>query len=74
MPARKASNLSLDTALLSEAREMNINLSRAAENGIAEAIKSERERRWRLENADAIKEYNKRVEKEGLLLAKYRTF
>lgn len=72
--ARKAANLSLDAALLSEARELNINLSRAAESGIADAVKAERERRWRLENADAIKAYNDYIEKNGLPLAKYRQF
>lgn len=72
--ARKAANLSLDAALLSEARELNINLSRAAESGIADAVKAERERRWRLENADAVKAYNDYIEKNGLPLAKYRQF
>lgn len=72
--ARKAANLSLDSALLTQARELDINLSRAAEDGIAKAVKAERERRWLEENADAIRAENDYIEKNGLPLAKYRQF
>ncbi len=72
--ARKAANLSLDESLVSEARNLKINISRAAEDGIARAIKAERERLWRLENAVAIRLENEYVEKHGLPLAKYRQF
>jgi antitoxin CcdA len=71
---RKAANLSLDAELVSSARELNINISRAAEEGIAQAIKAERERLWLLENAEAIAEANAYVEKHGLPFAKYRQF
>jgi len=73
-PARKAANLSLDAALVASARELDINISRAAEDGIAQAIKAERERLWRLENAEAIAASNAYVEKHGLPLQKYRQF
>ncbi|MCJ9670282.1 MULTISPECIES: type II toxin-antitoxin system CcdA family antitoxin [unclassified Neorhizobium] len=72
--ARKAANLSLDSNLVSEARELKINVSRAAEEGITKAIKAERERLWRLENAEAIRLENEYIEKHGLPLAKYRQF
>jgi antitoxin CcdA len=71
---RKAANLSLDSELVSQARELNVNLSRAAEEGIERAIKSERERLWRLENAEAIAEANEYVDKHGLPFAEYRQF
>jgi antitoxin CcdA len=73
-PVRKPANLSLDSALVSQARDLNINLSRAAEEGIERAVKSERERLWRIENAEAIAASNKYVEEHGLPLAKYRQF
>lgn len=73
-PARKAANLSLDSTLLAQARELDINLSRAAEDGIAKAVKAERERRWLEENAEAIRVYNEYIEKNGLPLEEYRTF
>ncbi|WP_454853386.1 type II toxin-antitoxin system CcdA family antitoxin [Rhizobium binxianense] len=71
---RKAANLSLDAELVSSARELNINISRAAEEGIANAIKAERERLWLIENAEAIRLENEYVEKHGLPFAKYRQF
>ena len=71
---RKAANLSLDSALIAQARELNLNVSKAAEDGLRLAIKSERERLWLIENAQAIDEENAYVEKHGLPFAKYRTF
>jgi antitoxin CcdA len=73
-PSRKSANLSLDSNLVSQARDLKINLSRAAEDGIGRAVKAEQERLWRLENAEAIRLENEYVEKHGLRLAKYRQF
>lgn len=73
-PSRKPVNLSLDSALVSQARDLKINLSRAAEEGIERAVRSERERLWRIENAEATDASNRYVEKHGLPLAKYRQF
>ena len=72
--ARKAANLSLDEKLVSEARGLKINISRAAEDGIARAIKVERERLWLMENAEAMEQANSYVEKHGLPFGKYRQF
>ncbi|WP_320195965.1 type II toxin-antitoxin system CcdA family antitoxin [Agrobacterium rosae] len=72
--ARKAANLSLGSVLVEQARELKINISRAAEDGITYAIKVERERLWRLENAEAIRLSDDYVEKHGLPLAQYRKF
>lgn len=66
--SRKAANLSLDSALLAQARELDINLSRAAEDGIAKAVKAGRERRWLEENAEAINAHNEHFAKHGLPL------
>ncbi len=73
-PARKSVELRLDGELLSLASDLNIDLSLAAEDGIKRAVKAERERLWRIENADAIAACNEYVEKNGLPLAKYRQF
>ena len=72
--ARKSANLSLDAELIREGRELGLNLSRAAEEGIASAVKAEKERRWREENAEAIASSNRWVEKNGLPLARHRMF
>lgn len=72
--SRKPTNLSLDDDLVSAARALNVNVSRAAEEGIARAIRGERERRWRDENAEAVRQSNDYVEKHGLPLAPHRQF
>ena len=71
---RKAANLSIDVDLLSEAKALSVNISRAAEAGIAEAVRKEKERRWKEENREALESWNAWVEENGLPLAKYRQF
>lgn len=72
--ARRPTNLTIDSALIEEARSLKINLSGAAETGIAEAISAEKARRWRQNNADGIRSSNEYVEEHGLPLEKYRMF
>lgn len=71
---RRATNVSLDQSLVEAARELDINLSRACEQGLAREIKSTREARWLEENAEAIASWNDYVRTNGLPLAKYRRF
>jgi antitoxin CcdA len=71
---KKAANLSIDEKVIAEARAYDINISRAAEEGIAQAVKAEKERRWKEENAEAIASWNRYIAKNGLPLAQYRRF
>lgn len=71
---RTLASLPLDGALLSEAQALKVNVSDAAEDGIARAVKAEKERLWKLENAEAIDAANDYVEKNGLPLARFRRF
>ncbi|WP_372859298.1 type II toxin-antitoxin system CcdA family antitoxin [Sphingobium lactosutens] len=71
---RKPTNLSLDSALVEEARELGINLSRVCEEGLRREIAAERGKRWKEENAAGIAASNAYVEKYGLPLEKYRMF
>lgn len=71
---RKPTNLSLDSTLLKEARELGINISRSAEAGIAEAVKHHKQQQWLEENADALASSNAYVEANGLPLARHRQF
>ena len=71
---RKAANLSIDVNLLAEAKALSVNISRAAEAGIAEAVRAEKERLWKEENREALEGWNRWVEESGLPLAKYRQF
>jgi len=55
---KKAANLSIDEKLIAKARAYDINVSRAAEEGIARAVTAEKKRRWKEENAEAIQASN----------------
>jgi antitoxin CcdA len=67
-------NLSIDDAVVREARELGVNMSRVAEAAIGEAARAERNRRWREENREALASYAGEVEREGLALARFRSF
>lgn len=71
---RKATNLSLDMALVAEARALGINLSRTCEDALAKQIAAERGRRWQEENKEAIAAWNVWAENNELPLEKYRQF
>ncbi len=74
MPARRATSMTLDAALLDEAKALGVNISRAAEQGVAAALKAARAEAWKRENAEAIRNYNDWIEENGLPLAEYRQF
>ena len=71
---RRSTSMTLDRQVLEDARMLGVNISRAGEKGIREAI-AERRRSDRLaENAEAITEYNAYIEQNGVPLAEYRKF
>ena len=72
--SRKSANLTIDAQLIDEAKALKVNLSRAAQDGIARAIAKEKAKQWQEENAEAIRSSNEYVEKYGLPLEKYRLF
>lgn len=73
-PPRKSTNLTLAVGLVAEARELGVNISQAAEVGIAAAVARCRSERWLAENQDALESSNAFVEQQGLPLAQYRNF
>lgn len=72
--AKKATNVSLAEPLLTEAKELRINISQAAEAGLAKAVAEKRAELWVQENREAFESSNAYVEKHGLPLGKYRMF
>ncbi|MBI5922774.1 MAG: type II toxin-antitoxin system CcdA family antitoxin [Betaproteobacteria bacterium] len=72
--AKKAANVSLAENLLSEAKALRINVSQAAEAGVARAVAEKRAEIWLRENAEAVESSNAYVEKHGLPLEKFRMF
>jgi antitoxin CcdA len=71
---KRATNVSLDGALLDEARELGINVSRACERGLALQIAEIHAQRWLDENKPAIESSNAYVDRSGLPLRRYRRF
>ena len=71
---KKRTNLSIQLHLISEAKELGVNISASAEHGIAQAIASEKKKRWLKENNSALTSSNLFVEENGLPLSKYRVF
>jgi antitoxin CcdA len=71
---RQPANLSIDSKLMKEAKGLDVNVSRAAEAGIAEAVAAEKARLWKLENRATIEAWNEYIEKHGIPLEEYRQF
>ena len=53
---------------------MKVNLSRAADAGLAQAISRRKAEVWLIENAKAIEENNRYFEQHGLPFSEYRGF
>ncbi len=61
--AKKATNVSLAEPLLAEAKELRINVSQAAEAGVARAVAEKRAEQWVRENREAFESSNAYVKK-----------
>ena len=72
--ARRPTNLSIDSALLKEAKALGVNISRSAESGIWEAVKLHKQEKWLTENASALASSNAYVDANGLPLVRHRQF
>jgi len=62
---KKATNLSVNSDLLRQAKEYGINLSATFEKSLEEMVRKEKEKRWLEENKEAIEENNRRVAERG---------
>ncbi|WP_442680180.1 type II toxin-antitoxin system CcdA family antitoxin [Sphingomonas sp. ASY06-1R] len=71
---RRPTNVSLNPALVAEARALGVNISRACERGLAEQIGEARAAQWLAENGAAVESSNAYAERHGLPLAASRLF
>ena len=71
---RKPTNVSLPPALVAEATALNINLSRACEAGLAEAVATARRDQWLEANREALDFWNDEIDRKGLPLDAFRQF
>lgn len=65
-PVRRRVNLSLRASTLDEARALGLNISRLADDKLAEAVREEKGRRWLEENREAIEHHTRRIERDGM--------
>jgi antitoxin CcdA len=72
--SKKAVNVSINSDLLRQAREMKINLSRTLEETLERLLREERARRWKEENRDAMEAFNRWVEEHGVFSDRLRQF
>ncbi len=71
---KRSANLSLNAKVLDMARELGMNVSATVDALLAEEVRKRYWERWNEENKAAIEHYNARIEREGLPLARYRSF
>jgi antitoxin CcdA len=71
---KQAVNLSVDAALLREARDQDINLSATLERALEDAVRAHRRERWLSENRLAIDAYNAQVDEHGTFADTLRSF
>ena len=70
--ARQRVNLLLDREIVSEARELGINISKAVGQALANEVTKERSRRWLAGNREAIDSSNAWFEDRGMPYAGLR--
>ncbi|HXK48338.1 MAG TPA: type II toxin-antitoxin system CcdA family antitoxin [Deltaproteobacteria bacterium] len=71
---KKSTNLSINSDLLTQAKQNNINLSKALEQRLVEMLLEVKRCIWREENKEAIDAYNRRVETSGVFSDNLRSF
>ncbi|MCB1763404.1 MAG: type II toxin-antitoxin system CcdA family antitoxin [Gammaproteobacteria bacterium] len=72
--SKKATNLSINSDLLSKARKLNINLSATLEHALEAELRLAEQDNWLKNNENAICELNALAEKNGLFSDAYRDF
>ena len=71
---KKATNLSLNSELLAQARRLNINLSATMEKALEKEVSQRLKAEWLEQNAEAIDACNELTEKHGLFSDLHRIF
>lgn len=71
---KKAANLSINSELLQQAKELGINLSQSLEETLADKVARRKEELWLEENCEAIEDYNRTIERRGIFSNGLRRF
>lgn len=71
---KRATNLSVNSDLLRQARELDINLSAAFEETLSALVVEKKQQAWLEKNKQAIELYNQQVEANGVFGDSLRAF
>ncbi len=71
---KKPTNLSINSNLLTKARDLDINLSATLEKALESEVRQNARERWLLENKTALKNCNDLAQEHGLFADKHRGF
>lgn len=72
--SKRATNVSVNGALLEKAKALKINLSATLESALLDVVRARERDLWRSQNKSAIDAYNRLVEKQGTFGDGTRTF
>ncbi len=72
--AKRATNVSLNAELITEAKALGVNISQACEAGLAARIRQERGEKWKEDNREAIESWNVYLRDNGMPYDEYRQF
>ncbi len=70
--SKKATNISLPSDLVAEAKRLGINLSQACQTGLSDQVRNAQKDEWKRENREAIQSWNKWTAENGLPYDEYR--
>ncbi|HMO45266.1 MAG TPA: type II toxin-antitoxin system CcdA family antitoxin [Rubrivivax sp.] len=73
-PLRRPASVTVDAALLDRAEEIEIDISKASEEGLARAVRQRQAASWLEANRAALQSSNEFVERHGLPPAQHRNF
>jgi antitoxin CcdA len=71
---KKPTNVSINSELLAQAKELKINLSATLEAALTELVTARQRELWKRENRAAIQAYNQLVEEHGVFSDDLRSF
>lgn len=71
---KRATNLSVNSDLLRQARALDINLSAAFEETLSALVTAKQQQAWLEQNKQAIETYNQQVETSGVFSDGLRAF
>lgn len=71
---KKPTNVSINSDLLAQAKELKINLSATLENALTDLVNSKQQELWKQKNKAAIEAYNQLIEENGVFGDDLRSF